>query len=165
MVIDMPKITSEMNTAFNKQIQMELESSYVYLASSYWFLERELIHLANLFKTHADEERAHALKFADFINETGGTVKYMQINEPKSVSTVDEILESTLKHEESVSQAIHALYKTFIDEKKEYIGKNILDWFIKEQIEEEDKIRKLIQVRSYVSNDYFFDHRVKRMQE
>lgn len=158
----MPKITQELNDALNKQIQIELESAYIYLAFSYWFKEHELVHLATFYKTHAEEERSHAFKFADFILESGGSVKYMPLAEPKSGSSVDEILEATLKHEEFVSNSIHTLYKTFVEEKKEYIAKSILDWFINEQIEEEDIIRKFIQVRSYISNDYFFDHRIKR---
>ena len=145
--------------------ELELDSSYIYLAYAYWFMERELLHLADFYKTHAEEERAHAIKFADFIMEAGGSVKYMVIDEPKLASTVDEILEGTLKHEEFVSNAIHTLYKTFVEDKKEYIAKSILDWFIKEQIEEEDLIRKFIQVRSYITNDFFFDHRIKRMNE
>lgn len=160
----MPKITPEFNEALNKQIKLEMDSSYIYLAYSYWFEEHELLNLANFFKTHADEERAHAMKFVDFIVEAGGSVKFLAIAEPKQGSSVDEILDTTLKHEEFVSNAIHTLYKTFIEEKKEYIGISLLDWFIKEQIEEEDTIRKLIQMRSYINNDYFFDHRVKRVE-
>ena len=161
----MPKITPELNEALNSQIKLELDSSYIYLAYSYWFIEHELVHLANFYKTHAEEERSHAFKFADFIVEAGGSVKYLPIAEPKLASSVDEILEATLKHEEHVSSAIHTLYKTFVEEKKEYIAKSILDWFINEQIEEEDQIRKFIQIRSYITNDFFFDHRIKRMNE
>ena len=159
----MPKITPELNEALNKQIKLELDSSYIYSAFAYWFIEHELLYLGEFFKKHAEEEREHAFKFADFIVEAGGSVKYMAVAEPKSASSVDEILETTLKHEEFVSNAIHTLYKTFVEDKKEYIAKTILDWFIKEQIEEEDVIRKFIQIRSYITNDYFFDHRIKRI--
>jgi ferritin len=161
----MPKISDEMNAALNKQIKLELDSSYIYLSMSYWFKAKDLDHLALFFKNQAMEEREHALKIADYVLETDGVVSFEQIDKPKSdFESVDQILQITLQHEEHVTKAIYQLYDMAI-ERKEYNLKPLLDWFIEEQVEEEDQIRKLIAMRSYMSSDFYLDHRVKRLNQ
>ena len=126
----MPEISKEMNDAFNKQIKLELDSSYIYLAMSYWFKERELEQLAHFFNMQASEEHAHALKFADHVLETGGKVTFDHVEKPKNdYESVDEILATALKHEEHVTKEIYKLYDMAL-EKKEYNLKPILEWFI-----------------------------------
>ncbi|MFX1469844.1 MAG: ferritin [Promethearchaeota archaeon] len=123
----------------NKQIVEELRSAYIYLGMAAWALEKGLKGLANFMKIHAEkEEYKHAMKFANYIQETGGKVKYGTL---ESVSTdyenVEEVLKAAIKHEEYITNKIKELMNLAIA-KNEYYAYNLLDWFIQEQIEEEN---------------------------
>ena len=161
----MPKLSKEMNDALNKQVKIEMDSYYIYKAMAFWYDSKELQHLANYYKLQANEEMEHADKFANFILETDGDLKFLALDAPKSeYASVDEALEAALKHEEFVTGTIYSLYK-IMEEMNELQCKPMLDWFVNEQIEEEDNARRLITLRSYMSNDFMFDHRTKRLRD
>lgn len=159
----MTKISSEMNKAMNEQIKHEMQSAYLYLGMSYWFADKGLPNLASWFKGQASEEFVHAEKFVKFIMETDGTVELSALEKPKDDwESIKQILDETLKHEEFVTSTIHKLY-ALMEEKKEYIARSLLNWFVEEQVEEEDTARELIQrYDHFKGNDYLFDHHVSR---
>lgn len=160
-----PKISEEMNDALNNQIKIEFQGSYDYLSASFWLKELELLNLAEFFYKQAEEERSHGLKIAQYILGVGGSVKFNEMEKPKAnFESIDELLEYALKKEEIISNEFFILME-MAEQRKEYNMKPLLDWFIKEQVEEEDTMRKLIQIRSYISNDFYFDHRIKRINE
>merc|ERR1711879_1102608 len=86
------KMASKIRTNFhatseamiNKQINMELHASYVYMSMAAYF-ERDDVALhgfAKRFRENSDEEREHAQKFIDYQNRRGGRVVFQDIAEP-----------------------------------------------------------------------------------
>ena len=133
------QISQELNELMNKQIVEELRSAYIYLGMSAWAQDKGLKGLANFMKTHAEkEEYKHANKFANYIQETGGKIEYGTL---ESVSTdyenVEELLKAAIKHEEYITNKIKELMD-LAQAKNEYYAYDLLNWFIQEQIEEEN---------------------------
>ena len=158
----MAQIGEKLNNEFNDQVREELESAYIYLAMSAWFAERTLDNLAAWFSKQADEEFQHAMKFVNYIIETGGSVKYEKLKEPKrDYENILEIVETAYKHEKYITKRIYHLYEV-AQEEKELSAFPLLLWFIEEQVEEEDQTSALIDKYKGYRNDFNFDHHVKR---
>jgi ferritin len=132
-------ISNEMNDLMNKQIVEELRSAYIYLGMAAWADTQGLKGLANFMRTHAEtEEYVHAMKFVDYILEAGGKVEYGTIEKvPSDYQNVEEVLKEAIAHEEHITSTIKNLMD-LAKEKKEYYAYEILDWFIEEQMEEEN---------------------------
>jgi ferritin len=158
----MAQIGDKLNKEFNDQVREELESAYIYLAMSAWFAERTLDNLANWYSIQAAEEFEHAMKFVNYIVETGGSVKYDTLKEPKrDYQNILEVLEAGYEHEKYITKKIHDLYEV-AQEEKELGALPLLLWFIEEQVEEEDSASALIDKYKGYKNDFNFDHHVKR---
>jgi ferritin len=132
-------ISKELNELMNKQIVEELRSAYIYLGMAAWAEDQGLKGLANFLKIHAEtEEYEHAMKFVKYIQEAGGKVEYGTI---EMVSTdyenVEEVLKGAIKHEEHITSKIKDLMD-LAQAKNEYYAYDLLNWFIQEQIEEEN---------------------------
>ena len=132
-------ISKELNDLMNKQIVEELQSAYIYLGMAAWAEDQGLKGLANFLKIHAEkEEYAHAMKFAHYIQETGGKVEYGTIEMVLTDFTnVEEVLKAAIKHEEHITNKIKELMD-LAQSKNEYYAYDMLNWFIQEQIEEEN---------------------------
>jgi ferritin len=161
----MANISEKLNEAFNNQIKEELESAYIYLGMAAWFEERSLNKLANWFDIQAEEEFEHAMKFKAHILERGGTVHYHALAEQKQDWTnILEILEAAYEHEKYITGKIIELHELAL-ELKEYSSNYLIQWFLEEQVEEEDHITGLIDMYKGYKNDFNFDHHVKRKDE
>jgi ferritin len=157
-------ISEKVNAAFNEQIGKELESSYIYLSMSVWLEEKALHNLADWFYVQAKEEFSHAKKFMDYIIETGGKVALPAISKPKiDWQNAEEIVKTAYAHEQYITKEIHKLV-TLAEELKEYSPKDILNWFVKEQIEEETNTNELVIRHAALKNDFLFDHHTKRKE-
>ncbi len=132
-------ISKEMNDLMNKQIIEELRSGYIYLGMAAWAETQGLKGLAAFMRIHAEtEEYKHAMKFVDYILEAGGKVEYGTIEKVSiDYDNVEELLTEAIKHEEHITSTIENLMDS-AKEKKEYYCYELLDWFIEEQMEEEN---------------------------
>ena len=158
----MANISEKLNEAMNIQIREELDSGYLYLGMAAWFEERSLNNLAAWFDSQAEEEFEHAMKFKTHILERGGTVHYYALSEPKQDwNNILEILEASLEHEKYITQKIIDLHE-LAKELKEYSSNFLIQWFLEEQVEEEDNVGGLIDKYKGYKNDFNFDHHVKR---
>jgi ferritin len=93
----------------------------------------------------------HAMKFFDHINERGGEVELLPIEGPqKDWASVLEVFEASLAHEQHISACINDLYGLAADE-KDYASQVFLQWFIEEQVEEEDSVDEVVQKLKLVS--------------
>ena len=161
----MANISEKLNEAMNNQIKEELESAYIYLGMAAWFEERSLINLAAWFDKQAEEEFEHAMKFKTHILERGGTVHYQALAEQKQDWTnVLEILEAAYEHEKYITDKIVKLHE-IAKELKEYSSNYLIQWFLEEQVEEEDNVSGLIDRYKGYKNDFNFDHHVKREED
>jgi len=130
--------------AFNEQINKELYSEYLYLAMAAWLDAENLPGCANFFKIQVQEERFHAMKMYDFVNERGGRVVLEAIEKPEiDFKSVLEIFEKAYEHEQLVTSLINNLMDIAIEE-KDYAAKSFLNWFIDEQVEEEASMDSIV---------------------
>ncbi len=161
----MSLISEKMNEALNEQVGKELESAYIYLSMNYWLKEQSYNGLANWFYIQAQEEFVHAEKFANYIIETGGSVKLQAIPQPKTDwADVKEIVETAYKHEQYITSRIHDLIR-LAEEIKDINVRNLLNWFVEEQIEEENSSSELVVRQQRFKNDQLFDHHTHRGNE
>jgi len=158
-------ISEKMNEALNKQIGKELESAYIYLSMSMWLKEHSYNNLANWFHIQAQEEFVHAEKFANYIIDTGGSVKLPALPQPKNDwNDVKEIVEAAYAHEQYITGRIQDLVR-LAEELREIPVKNLLNWFVEEQIEEESSSSELVVRQAAFRSDMLFDHHTIRTAE
>ena len=148
-------LSEKMNKALNDQFTAELYSAYLYLSMASYFEDANLPGFANWMKVQVQEEQFHASKFYDYINERGGKVILAQIDAPPAEwkSPLD-IFEATLTHEQKVTGLINDLMFTARDE-RDNAAEIFLQWFVGEQVEEEDNVGTLLgQLRLVKDNPH-----------
>jgi ferritin len=137
-------IGKAMQDAMNEQINKELFSSYLYLSMAAYFEGKNLPGFANWMRIQSDEEREHAMKFYDFILETGGKVTLKVIDAPKTEwKSALEVAEEVAAHEAKVTASIYSLYE-LAQKEKDYPAQMMLQWFITEQVEEEKNAAEIV---------------------
>jgi ferritin len=136
--------SKKMLSALNDQIHHELESAYIYLAMSAYFESENFSGFAQWMKLQFDEEMIHAFKFYDFILARGEKVILQEISAPQSefASPLDAF-EKALAHERKITNDIHQLFKLAVEE-DDYPSQSMLQWFIDEQVEEEENVGKVV---------------------
>ena len=159
-------IGKTMQDAMNEQINKELFSSYLYLSMAAYFEDRNLPGFANWMRIQADEEREHAMKFYDFILERGGKVALKAIDAPKAEwNSTLEVAEEVAAHEGKVTASIHALYELALKE-KDYPAQVMLQWFISEQVEEENNAAEIVaslkMIEAHETAVLQLDHRLSK---
>jgi len=125
--------------AINKQINMELYASYVYLSLSHHY-ERDDISLpgiAKFMKKSSDEERAHAEKFMEYQNSRGGRIRLLPVSAParQEWGNLLEGLQTALDLEKQVNQSILDLHGKADEYKDPHLGGFLEEHFITEQVE------------------------------
>jgi ferritin len=130
--------------ALNLQLNRELYSGYLYLSMSAFFASKGLPGFANWMRVQALEELTHAMKFFDYITKAGGEVKLQAIEAPPANwPSTQKVFEATLEHEQRVTSSINDLVGLAIAE-KDYATNNFLQWFVAEQMEEEENARSIL---------------------
>ncbi len=146
-------ISERLNKLLNEQVQKEFYSAYLYLGMEAYFAEQNLDGFANFFRVQVQEERDHAMKFFNYINEKGGKVELLQIDAPLlNFKTAEEVFENTLKHEQFVTQSIYNIINAAIEE-KDHATNQFLQWFVSEQVEEEATAEKNLRKLQLIKND------------
>jgi len=130
----------------NEQITHEFYSAHYYLAMAAFFKKEDLDGFANFFIVQAEEERFHAMKFFEFINDQGDEAMITGFKDPKiDFKSTEEIFTLALEHEKLVSSLINNLMGMAQDE-KHYPSISFLQWFIDEQVEEEASMSRLLSL-------------------
>jgi ferritin len=136
-------LNEKIQDAFNKQLNAELFSSYLYVSMAAYCESQNLKGMAHWMRLQAQEENMHAMKFFDFINERGGKVVLTQIDAPKvEWSSPLEVFEDTCEHERKVTALIHNLVDLALSE-KDHAAYAFLQWFVTEQVEEEASAQEI----------------------
>jgi ferritin len=119
-------LSKTIEEALNRQINRELYSAYLYLAMSAYFGTATMKGFAKWMRIQAKEEQAHAIKFYDYVIARGGKVNLIAIEAPKAKWTsAGKIVELAIKEKD------HATFE-------------MLQWFVKEQVEEEDHASEIL---------------------
>ena len=132
------------NEALNKQINEEFYSAYLYLSMAAYCEDIDLAGFANWMHMQYQEELAHADKIYHYINDRDGRVSLKQIKSPpEKWESPLTVFEATLAHEMEVTESINRLTALAL-EKADHATHVFLQWFIKEQVEEEKTARDII---------------------
>ncbi len=138
-------LAKSVQDAINEQIKNELYSSYLYLSMAAHFESTNLSGFAHWMKIQATEEVKHAMKFFEYVFERGGKVTLKAIDQPPAdFKSPLEIFKSAHKHEQKVTAMIHKLYELALKE-NDYPTQVMLQWFIKEQVEEEKNAEGIVE--------------------
>ena len=128
----------------NEQINHEFYSAYLYLDMANYYDENDLDGYANYYTVQAQEERDHALLFMKYMQNNGLKVTLEAIGKPnKTYSSVLDPLVAAAEHERFVTSLINNIYHE-AHQARDYRTMKFLDWFVDEQMEEEDSADTMI---------------------
>lgn len=137
----------------DKQVNEELYSSYLYLYFSNFYMEQGLKGFANWYKIQSQEEYDHAMLFLQYMQNNDLKITFGAIGKPDVVLKDSmEILKAGLAHEQLVTALIHGIYDA-AHLAKDFRTMQFLDWFVKEQGEEEATASDLIKKMELFGSD------------
>lgn len=137
-------LSQNLYKAINDQINAELWSAYLYLSMSMDCEAKGYKGIANWFYVQFQEEQAHARIFMNYLNSVDAKVELLPIAEVKtSWDSVLDMFKQTLEHEKKVTGMINNI-AAIANEDKDYAAINRINWFIDEQVEEEESAREMI---------------------
>jgi ferritin len=139
--------------ALNQQITNEFAASQQYVAIAIYYESHTLPQLAAFFYLQAVEERNHAMMMCQYLLDTSSEVRIEGVPAPKG-EFADFIapIRLALEQEKSVSGQISNVFSLARDE-KDYLSEQFMQWFLKEQVEEEATMSDLLEVAERVSDD------------
>jgi ferritin len=161
-------ISKTIEAALNRQINREFYSAYLYLAMSAYFENTSLKGFAKWMRVQAREERTHGEKIYDYVIARGGTVTLEAIEAPKGKWTsAGKVFEEVCVHEQKVTGMIHALVDLAIKE-KDHATFEMLQWFVKEQVEEEQNAGEILSqikmVGDVIGHLFYLDHHLAKRE-
>lgn len=128
----------------NQQVNKEFYSAYLYLDFANYCASKGLDGFANWYRIQAQEERDHAMLFFDYLHHNSVDVTLEAIDKPDwKRGEVMDVLKAGLAHEEYVTSLINDIYDA-AQQVKDFRTVQFLDWFVKEQGEEEANANDLI---------------------
>ena len=137
----------------NQQINKEFYSAYLYLEFSNYFEDKGLDGFANWYMIQAQEERDHAMLFYTYLQNENQKVTLEAIDKPDKIfENHMDVLKAGLEHEEYVTSLINDIYAAAYDV-KDFRTMQFLDWFVKEQGEEETNANDLISKMELFGSD------------
>lgn len=148
-------VSKELETAINKQINAEFWSAYLYLSMSAHFSNEGLPGFANWFKVQFQEEQDHAGKFMNYLISKGNKVELAPIEKVEtSWDSLLKAFQDTLEHERVVTSLINNLV-SLARKENDYATENMLQWFVNEQVEEEETAQAMIDSLKLIGNNGF----------
>jgi len=146
-------LDKKLEKAFNVQINKELYSEYLYLSMKAVFAELKLAGFTNWMDVQVQEERAHAAGMYDYVITRNSHLEFDAIAKPEiKGKTPLEVFEQILEHEEYVTASINELMDV-ADEVKDRAAISFLDWYIKEQVEEEANVGSVLAKLKLIGDD------------
>lgn len=146
-------IDAKVSKLLNEQINKEFYSAYLYLLFANYFNNEGLAGFANWYTVQAQEERDHAMLFLKYLQNNDLPVELDAIAKPEaSLLSHMHVLKAGLEHEEYVTASIHTIYENAYTV-KDFRTMQFLDWFVKEQGEEETNANELIKKLEVFGSD------------
>ena len=137
-------LSSNLYNAINEQINAEMWSAYLYLSMSMDCQAKGYNGIANWFYVQFQEEQAHARIFMNYLNSVDAKVELLPIAEVRtSWDSVLDMFKQTLEHEKKVTAMINNI-AAIANADKDYAAINRINWFVDEQVEEEESAREMI---------------------
>ncbi len=146
-------IGKKMEEALNSQINEELFSAYLYLSMAAYFHAEGLDGMAGWMRLQAKEEVEHAIKIFDHLVERGGTVTLQALAEPqREWDSPLAAFQAAYEHERYITGKIHELVD-LAQAERDHAAFQMLQWFVAEQVEEEDQTKKAVELLERVGPD------------
>lgn len=146
-------ISDKINNTLNEQINKEFYSGYLYLSMSAHLKELGLLGFASWLRIQAKEEVEHGLKIFDYIINSNSFVTLKQIKTPEfEFNGIISIFNLIYEHEKSITQAIMEV-ALVAEEECDRTTLTFIDWFIAEQIEEEEAVKNIIKKLELFGDD------------
>jgi len=158
-------LDKKVSELLNTQVNKELYSAYLYMDFSNYYYEQGLDGFGNWYKVQYQEERDHALLMNQYLLNNGEHVTLEAIAGPdKTYTGYGDALHFGLEHERYVTSLIHTIYDA-ANGAKDFRTMQFLDWFVKEQGEEEKNAEDLIKKYTLFGQDpkglYMLDNELK----
>ncbi|RVU00642.1 ferritin [Mucilaginibacter limnophilus] len=146
-------LSTEIEAILNQQIRKEAQSSAIYLAMASWCDRNGYDNSADYFFKQAEEEREHQLKFFKYVLDMGGTAISPDVNNIKiEYNSFREVFEDALEQEIAVTESIKAIASRCYKE-QDFVTLEFLNWFFKEQREEEYKARRAVELFDVIGTE------------
>ncbi len=146
-------LDKKVSALLNDQINKELYSAYLYLDFSIFYEQQGLDGFANWYMIQAQEERDHAMLMLKYLQQNGETVTLGAVAKPdKEMKVLMDPLKFGLEHEQYVTSLINDIYAAAYDV-RDFRTMQFLDWFVKEQLEEEKNADDMIKKMELFGND------------
>lgn len=161
-------LSKSMEEALDRQINREFYSSYLYLAMSAYCETMNMKGFARWLKVQAKEEHGHAMKIYEYVVARGGKVTLEAIEAPKAKwASAGKIFEEVYAHEQKVTGMINNLVDLAVRE-KDHATFEMLQWFVKEQVEEEaqanDILSQIKMVGDVPGHLFYIDHHLGKRE-
>jgi len=138
------RLSEKLTATLNEQMTKEAHASQIYLSYAAWAENLGYSGIANFLFRHAAEERNHMMKFLLYILKRGAKAKVTSIPAPSSVPvSINNCFEKVFEQECDNTNSIYALVK-IAHKEEDWATWNFLQWFVKEQTEEEDLAMRLL---------------------
>ena len=139
----------------NEQVGHEFAASYQYTAVATWCDAEALPEMAKYFTRQAEEERMHALKMVQSLNDTDRAVDFPSLPKPQSkFESVEQVFQLSYDQELQVTEQIKAIYDAAA-EHNDRVTQNFLQWFLEEQVEEVASMDTLLKITRRAGDDLF----------
>lgn len=146
-------LSTEVEALLNQQIKKEAQSSSAYLSMAAWCNSNGYDFSSEYFFKQAEEERMHQLKIYKYVLDMGGTAISPEITNIKlDFNSFREVFEDALDHEISVTQSLKNIAANCYKE-QDFITVEFLNWFFKEQREEEYKARRALELFEVIGEE------------
>ena len=146
-------LNAKVHELLNQQINKEFYSAYLYLDFANYFKAADLDGFANWYMVQAQEERDHAMLFYTYLQNENMPVTLEAIDKPAvKCETHMDVLKAGLEHEQYVTSLINDIYGAAYDV-RDFRTMQFLDWFVKEQGEEETNARDMIAKMQFFGSD------------
>ncbi len=146
-------LNEKMEKAFLEQINKELFSEYLYLSMKAYFADLNLQGFVNWMDVQVQEEHAHAMGMFDYVIERGGKIVLEAIDKPENNwKSPLEVFRAILKHEQFVTSSINSVADV-AEETRDRAASIFLNWYIKEQVEEEANVGGILAQLELIGED------------
>lgn len=146
-------LSKEIQDAINDQIHHEFHSAYLYLSMCAYMESENFPGFAHWMRLQSTEEVNHAMKLFDYVNDRGGRVTLKGLEQPPAnFKSILDTFEQAYEHEKKVTKMIHNLYALATRE-NDYATQVALQWFITEQVEEEDNAMTVVDRMKIAGTD------------
>lgn len=146
-------ISQRLEKALNKQLNYELYSAYLYFSMKAYFSKSAWCGFRKWMYIQAHEELEHAMGIYHYLIERCGTIELEQIDKPAhDWANHLEVFEAAYAHEKSITQHINELFD-IMEEEKDRAAQSFLDWYLKEQVEEERNAKIILEKLKFIGDD------------